>query len=310
MKAGGKEDLKKIENPKWWGGDLKDIYTDRRKKKVDYLEVSDVEDSDVDEEEEQEKRKTKKKGSNAPKKNLSHESRVSSISEDDSVIKEESLPKKKHIEKKPLKQESIMEKKRKNASQPTKSIAVQIFKGKRKEDSSDEDTEDIATKTENKGTESLSKGGKKRKSETLSASEESLLVKSAKKKSLSSLAKTAREKMVTSDSEPEIVKKDLIKIEDDSEEKSNALADHDVLSNQIREKLLSNKSEKVKCQYYQYNRSFHLFIFAGAVRELQQEFEEQHHPAIPPAPLHSHPGTQVGEEEYFLQLIKSCQPRR
>ena len=46
MKAGGKEDLKKIENPKWWGGDLKDIYTDRRKKKVDYLEVSDVEDSD------------------------------------------------------------------------------------------------------------------------------------------------------------------------------------------------------------------------------------------------------------------------
>ena len=301
--------MKKIENPKWWGGDLKDIYTDRRKKKVDYLEVSDVEDSDVDEEEEEEKRKTKKKGSNAPKKNLSHESRVSSISEDDSVIKDESLQKKKHIEKKPLKKESIVEKKRKNASQPTKSIAVQIFKGKRKEDSSDEDTEQTTTKTENKGTESLSKGGKKRKSETLSASEESLLVKSAKKKSLP-VAKTAREKMVTSDSEPEIVKKDMIKIEDDSEEKSTALADHDVLSNQIREKLLSNKSEKVKCQYYQYNRSFHLFIFAGAVRELQQEFEEQHHPAIPPAPLHSHPGTQVGEEEYFLQLLKSCQPRR
>ena len=307
MKAGGKEDLKKIENPKWWGGDLKDIYTDRRKKKVDYLEVSDVEDSDVDEEEE--KRKSKKKGSNAPKKNLSHESRVSSISEDDSVIKDERLQKKKNIEKKPLKQESIVEKKRKNASQPTKSIAVQIFKGKRKEDSSDEDTEETTTKTENKGKESLSKGGKKRKSETLPASEESLMVKSAKKKSLPE-AKTAREKMVTSDSEPEIVKKDMIKIEDDSEEKSNALADHDVLSNQIREKLLSNKSEKVKCQYYQYNRSFHLFIYAGTMRELQQEFEEQHHPAIPPAPLHSHPGTQVGEEEHLLQLLKSCQPRR
>ena len=86
-----------------------------------------------------------------------------------------------------------------------------------------------------------------------------MLVKSAKRKSLP-VAKTAREKMVTSDSEPEIVKKDLIKIEDDIEEKSNALADHDVLSNQIREKLLSNKSEKVKCQYYQYNRSFHLFF--------------------------------------------------
>ena len=155
----------------------------------------------------------------------------------------------------------------------------------------------------------MSKGGKKRKSETLSASEDSLLVKSAKKKSLP-VAKTAREKMVTSDSEPEIVKKDMIKIEDDSEEKSNALADHDVLSNQIREKLLSNKSEKVKCQYYQYNRSFQLFIFAGEVRELQQEFEEQHHPAISPAALHSHPSTQVGEEEYFLQLLKSCQPRR
>ena len=52
--------------------------------------------------------------------------------------------------------------------------------------------------------------------------------------------------MVTSDSEPEIVKKDHeIKIEDDSEEKSAALAEHDLLSNQIREKLLSNKSEKV-----------------------------------------------------------------
>merc|ERR1719495_286015 len=97
------------------------------------------------------------------------------------------------------------------------------------------------------GTESVSKGGKKRKSETLSASEESLLVKSAKKKSLP-VAKTAREKMVTSDSEPEIVKKEMIKIEDDSEEKSTALADHVVLSNQIREKLLSNKSEKVRCE--------------------------------------------------------------
>ena len=84
-----------------------------------------------------------------------------------------------------------MDKKRKNASQPTKSIAVQIFKGKRKEDSSDEDTEETATKTENKGRESLSKVGKKRKSETLPASEESLLVKSAKKKSLP-VAKTAR----------------------------------------------------------------------------------------------------------------------
>merc|ERR1712192_157960 len=41
---------------------------------------------------------------------------------------------------------------------------------------------------------------------------------------------------------------DMIKIEDESEEKSASLAEHDLLSNQIREKLLSNKSEKVRCE--------------------------------------------------------------
>ena len=184
------------------------------------------------------------------KKNLNKESRVSSTSDEDSD-KEESLQKRKSIEKKPLKKESAVEKKRKTASQP-KSIAVQIFKGKRKEESSeDEETESSSTKKKSiEVKESLAKDGRKRKSETLPVSEESPLSKSTKKKALP-VAKTSREKMVTSDSEPEIVKKDMIKIEDDSEEKSASLAEHDLLSNQIREKLLSNKSEKVRIAIHQ-----------------------------------------------------------
>merc|ERR1711974_402650 len=121
-KKGG-DDVKKIDNTKSWGGDLKDIYTDRRKKKVDYLEVSDIEESDGDGDDGEEEKK---------KKNLNKESRISSTSDDDSD-KEENLQKKKIIEKKPQKKEGAVEKKRKTASQP-KSIAVQIFKGKRKEE--------------------------------------------------------------------------------------------------------------------------------------------------------------------------------
>ena len=247
--GGGGEDVKKIDNPKWWGGDLKDIYTDRRKKKVDYLEVSDIEESDGDGDdgEEEEGKKIKKKDASAQKKNLNKESRVSSTSDEDSD-KEESLQKRKSIEKKPLKKESAVEKKRKTASQP-KSIAVQIFKGKRKEDSSED--EESPTKEKSIAVkEGLAKDARKRKSETLPVSEESPLSKSTKKKALP-VAKTSREKMVTSDSEPEIVKKDMIKIEDDSEEKSASLAEHDLLSNQIREKLLSNKSEKVRIAIHQ-----------------------------------------------------------
>ena len=238
-KKGG-EDVKKIDNAKWWGGDLKDIYTDRRKKKVDYLEVSDIEESDGDGDDgEGEGKKIKKNNPSFQKKNLNKESRISSTSDDDSD-KEENLQKKKNIEKKPQKKESAVEKKRKTASQP-KSIAVQIFKGKRKEESSED--EGSPTKEKNmERKESLAKDARKRKSETLPVSEESPLSKSTKKKAP---PKTTREKMVTSDSEPEIVKKDMIKIEDDSEEKSASLAEHDLLSNQIREKLLSNKSEKV-----------------------------------------------------------------
>merc|ERR1712203_1008780 len=89
-KKGG-EDVKKIDNTKWWGGDLKDIYTDRRKKKVDYLEVSDIEESDGDDGEE-EKKKTKKKDPSIQKKNLNKESRTSSTSDEDSD-KEENLQK-------------------------------------------------------------------------------------------------------------------------------------------------------------------------------------------------------------------------
>ena len=240
-KKGG-EDVKKIDNAKWWGGDLKDIYTDRRKKKVDYLEVSDIEESDGDGDDgdDGEGKKIKKNNPSFQKKNLNKESRISSTSDDDSD-KEENLQKKKNIEKKPQKKESAVEKKRKTASQP-KSIAVQIFKGKRKEESSED--EGSPTKEKNmERKESLAKDARKRKSETLPVSEESPLSKSTKKKA--PLSKTTREKMVTSDSEPEIVKKDMIKIEDDSEEKSASLAEHDLLSNQIREKLLSNKSEKV-----------------------------------------------------------------
>ena len=246
--AGGKkggEDVKKIDNTKWWGGDLKDIYTDRRKKKVDYLEVSDIEESDGDDGEE-EKKKTKKKDPSIQKKNLNKESRISSTSDEDSD-KEENLQKKKSVEKKPQKKEvAVVEKKRQSGSQP-KSIAVQIFKGKRKEESS----EDEESPTKEKNLESLAKDARKRKSETLPVSEESPLSKSTKKKAPPLAKTTAREKMVTSDSEPEIVKKDMIKIEDDSEEKSASLAEHDLLSNQIREKLLSNKSEKVTS--YSYN---------------------------------------------------------
>ena len=43
------------------------------------------------------------------------------------------------------------------------------------------------------------------------------------------------------------------------------------------------------------------------MRELQQEFEEQHHPAIPPAPLHSHPKpqamNQIDNEKMFMQKM-------
>ena len=155
------------------------------------------------------------------------------------------MQRKKNIEKKPQKKEvAVAEKKRKAGSQP-KSIAVQIFKGKRKDESSEDEEREESPTTKEKNLESLAKDAGKRKSETLPVSEESTLSKSTKKKAPPLAKTTAREKMVTSDSEPEIVKKDMIKIEDDSEEKSASLAEHDLLSNQIREKLLSNKSEKV-----------------------------------------------------------------
>merc|ERR1712130_695593 len=220
-------------------------YTDRRKKKVDYLEVSDIEESDGDgDDEEKEDKKIKNKDASIQKKNLNKESRISSTSEEDSD-KDDNLQKKKNAEKKPQKKEVAVEKKRKTTSQQ-KSIAVQIFKGKRKEESSeDEEREGSPTKEKNsERKESLAKEARKRKSETLPASEESPLSKSTKKKVLPLAKATAREKMVTSDSEPEIVKKDMIKIEDDSEEKTASLAEHDILSNQIREKLLCNKSLK------------------------------------------------------------------
>ena len=227
VKRGG-EDVKNIENAKWWGGDLKDIYTDRKKKKVDYLEVSDIEDSDEDGE----------KSSPKHKKNLKQESQIPPTSEDDSDV-EESPAKKKVEKKKPVKETAETKVKK---PQATKSIAVQIFKGKRMEESSDED----ATVTQPSTSRTIeTEKNKKRKSDVLPASEEPL---SPKPKVNKKPPTKKKEKMVTSDSEPEIVKKDMIKIEDDSEEKSAALAEHDLLSSKIREKLLSNKSEKVKCE--------------------------------------------------------------
>ena len=216
---------------KWWGGDLKDIYTDRRKKKVDYLEVSDVEESedDDDDDDDEDEDDDEEALSTDRKKDLGKESRVS-ISYDEESEDEESLAKRKIFKKKP-----VTEKPEKKYSKPSSStlIAAQVFKGKKKEESSEEDF-DTNLAVGNKET-------NKRKSEGLPDSEQPA---KADKKSLSN----SREKMVTSDSEPEIVKKEVIKIEDDSEEKLAAAADHDLLSNQIREQLLSNKSEKVKCE--------------------------------------------------------------
>jgi hypothetical protein len=220
------EDVKNIENAKWWGGDLKDIYTDRRKKKVDYLEVSDMEDSDDE------------KGDDTPsteKKNLSKESPVSSSSEDE----EESATNKKIVKKKLVKEKN---EKKSNRPALAKSIAVHVFKGKQKEDSSDEAAEVSAA-----GPSQAAPAGKEarsRKSDVMPITERPV---SPKPKAKKKPPNKRQEKMVTSDSEPEIVKKEVIKIEDDSEEKTTALAEHDLLSNKIREKLLSNKSEKVKC---------------------------------------------------------------
>ena len=53
--------------------------------------------------------------------------------------------------------------------------------------------------------------------------------------------------MVTSDSEPEIVKKESVKT-DVMEMKHDESDGNECMSNKIREKLLSTKSEKVKCE--------------------------------------------------------------
>merc|ERR1712240_338733 len=197
-----KTEIKKIDNPRLWGfGELKDIYTDRRKKKIDYLEVSDVEESEESDVEDE----PPKPPHPAPKakKNLKRkESRVSSSSDDDSEEEESLTAKKKILKKKASKPTKAAEKKPKPVF--AKSIAVQIFKGKRKDETTEEeeeDEEDVKITNEDKNT---NKNVKKQKNETLPVIEEQMLPKQkpVKKKSPA----RSQENMVTSDSEPEIVK--------------------------------------------------------------------------------------------------------
>ena len=85
------------------------------------------------------------------------------------------------------------------------------------------------------------------KSEDSKSEESHFNFKNKKVNKIISKVTKSNEKMVTSDSEPEIVKKETIKTEI-IEEKNNEFDRNENLSNKIREKLLSTKSEKVKCE--------------------------------------------------------------
>eukprot|EP00092_Neocalanus_flemingeri_P014807 GFUD01015981.1.p1 GENE.GFUD01015981.1~~GFUD01015981.1.p1 ORF type:complete len:1877 (+),score=582.30 GFUD01015981.1:47-5677(+) len=292
------------------GGDLKDIYTARSRKKIDYLEVSDFEESDEnadanndlkmnelkvaikadtssDESDFEVNKIVKKK---VLKKKITK--KKSDTSEEDSEESNDMIPKSNFLKKKTQKKkhdtqdEDLAEQSIDDSKlRLSNSLALNVFKKKTllpKHDGISEQEEEEPPKTtkdsknvlKTKSTAVAARMSLKRiesdmdkssldaillstdedkslkgfyKSEDSKSEETHFNFKNKKVNKLISKVTKNSEKMVTSDSEPEIVKKETVKTEM-IEEKISESDGNETLSNKIREKLLSTKSEKVKCE--------------------------------------------------------------
>jgi len=269
------------------GGELKDLYAARSRKKVDYLEVSDFEESSDN--------------SYANEPSVMDEIQVlakADISSDESDFEVNKIVKKKVLKKKGTKKRSET-----SADDFLKSKVLNLKSMHKKGNDTTEDDLDGLSVDEVNVTPALKLLKKKMLPKKDSTSEDekiedntsaskvkvpvqktldsdfdkssldSILLSTDEDKSLKVFYKSedakceesqfdfqnknvtkvinkvakCNKKMVTSDSEPEIVKKETIKTEE-IDEKNKESDENEALSNRIREKLLATKSEKVKCE--------------------------------------------------------------
>ena len=277
----GDKKIKKPEVKK--GGDLKDIYAARSRKKIDYLEVSDFEESDENANEHgifdgtELKQATKVDVSsdesdfevNKIVKKKVLKKKVSKKKSDSSGEEPDRIPaatlKSQNKKKKEQKTRDSLEERLPADNSISKPSPMILFKNKDRTDKNI--TVDVKEKIESrkKQQQIVSESDKSSLDGILLSTDEDKNVKefyksedsksegsqypfkNKKVQDIISNVKKSNEKMVTSDSEPEIVKKETTKNEI-VEIKDNDNYENESLSNKIREKLLATKSEKVKCE--------------------------------------------------------------